>query len=164
MSAVVISDRGLPVNHVRPRPRRVDIWWRGQQNGSLMLILAYLLCHNIEWGNHSVRVLRSLSAPPEEGGEEADVAFAARAAEAEEEMRALLDEARIRGEAVVVPQRGSFAETLRAHSADATVVFIGLSPHGALGAEEFHERYAQLLADLPTTLLVYSAGHADLTS
>lgn len=169
VSAVVISDKGLPINHLRPRPRRVDIWWRGQQNGSLMLILAYLLCHNIEWSNHHVRVLRSLNAP--------DDRFADLAAEAEAEMAAMLDEARIKGEAVVVRQAGPFAHTLRAHSADATVVMIGLTPpreragEGALGAqgdeespERFHERYAQLLAELPTTLLVYSAGHADLMS
>ena len=41
-------------------PGRIDIWWRGKANGSLMLILAYLLTRNWEWGNSPIRILRAV--------------------------------------------------------------------------------------------------------
>ena len=43
----------------RPAERgRIDLWWRGDANGSLMVILAYLLTLNWEWGRRQLRVLR----------------------------------------------------------------------------------------------------------
>ena len=162
ISAVVTVDRGLPRQGIYEEPKRIDVWWRGRANGSLMLILAYLLTHNMEWGNHRVRVLRALNTPE---GED----FSVLAAEAQGEIMHMLDEARIRGEAKVVEQRGSFPEVLRAHSQDATVIFLGLTPpseqaEGTDDAEAFYQRYDVLLAQLPTTLLVYSAGEADLNT
>jgi hypothetical protein len=122
-----------------------------------MLILAYLLCHNLEWANHQVRVLRALKLPE---GED----FQAQAREAEAEIRHLLNEARIKGEAKVVEQREDYPQVLRQHSRDASVIFLGLTPPGEESPEAYYARYDELLARLPTTLLVYSAGDADLTT
>ena len=55
-SVVVVVDKGLPP--LVRRSRRIDIWWRGQENGSLMATLAHLLIQNWEWRDSQVRVLR----------------------------------------------------------------------------------------------------------
>ncbi|MDO5576695.1 MAG: amino acid permease, partial [Fibrobacter sp.] len=47
MSVVLVHDGGLP--DVNMRKKSIDIWWRGQRNGSLMVILAYLVSLNSEW-------------------------------------------------------------------------------------------------------------------
>ncbi len=39
-------------------PGTVDVWWRGHENGELMLLLAYLLTKNNEWRSRPVRLLR----------------------------------------------------------------------------------------------------------
>jgi len=157
ISAVVTVDHGLPPISKKEKTRRVDVWWRGHRNGSLMLILTYLLCHNLEWANHQVRVLRALKVPEGE-------AFEPLAQEAEAEIRLLLEGARIKGEAKVVEQTESYPQVLRKHSRDASVIFLGLAPPGEEDPEVYYNRYDELLARLPTTLLVYSAGDADLTS
>ncbi|MBR6476929.1 MAG: hypothetical protein IKS85_00640, partial [Lachnospiraceae bacterium] len=36
----------------------IDIWWRGRQNGSLMLILAHLLTCSRPWHKTKIRLLR----------------------------------------------------------------------------------------------------------
>ena len=36
----------------------IDVWWRGQGNGALMLLLAHLLTQNDEWRGRPIRLLR----------------------------------------------------------------------------------------------------------
>jgi Solute carrier family 12 len=36
----------------------IDVWWRGMENGALMLLLAHLLHQNTEWRRNRIRVLR----------------------------------------------------------------------------------------------------------
>ncbi|MFW5893590.1 MAG: amino acid permease, partial [Verrucomicrobiota bacterium] len=55
-SIVVIRDHGLPA--CAGNSRRIDVWWRGHSNGSLMLILAYLISLNREWRGCTIRLLR----------------------------------------------------------------------------------------------------------
>ena len=115
-----------------------------------MLILAYLLCHNLEWAKHHVRVLRALQ--PKEDPESA-----------KKELKSIVYESRIRGEAKVVTVDEDFQQTLSQHSHDATVVFIGLGFH----QEEFdpiqmYNHLLELTKNLPTTLLIHNSGEADL--
>jgi hypothetical protein len=151
MSSVILHDKGLPSQDLSAT-KRVDIWWRGRGNGSLMLILAYLLCRNLEWTKHHVRVLRAISS-----NEDHETAHA--------DLKSILFESRIRGEAYVVEAGESFKDTLIKHSHDATVVFLGLWV-GELGesfhAQDMHRHYSELLSELPTTMLISNAGEADL--
>ncbi len=62
MSTILLHDRGLPPAKIRRRG--IDIWWRGKSNGSLMVILAYLLSLNRAWSQSSLRILRII---PEAG-------------------------------------------------------------------------------------------------
>lgn len=146
MSLVLFVDRGLP----EPDPaRRIDLWWRGRRNGSLMLILAHLLRQNPDWAGARVRVLRACATDAERQG-------------ALGELHALVDAGRIEAEVEVLVSARPFGEVLHEESRDATVVFLGfdvvpvertVGAHGALSA---------LVEGLPTTLFISSSGAADL--
>ncbi len=146
MSAVAVVDHGLPSFSA---PKRVDIWWRGQENGSLMLILAHLLEGNWEWSNSDIRILRLID---QEDGREP----AARA------LRELVEAARITAEVCVLVSGEPFPQVFREHSHDASLIFVGFQPVDETTARSFFDFYETLLGDMPTTVLVSSSGEADL--
>jgi len=146
-SVVVVVDRGLPAEH--ERQKRIDIWWRGQQNGSLMATLAHLLTQNWEWRYSRIRVLRVIR---DAAGRESS----------REAVHKLIDAARIRATRRVIVSTEPFAEIFRSHSSKADVVFLGLHPVENESEAEFYRRHEDLLKDMPTTVLVHSSGEADL--
>ena len=146
MSTIVAVDRGLPPPGGR---HRIDIWWRGLENGSLMLILAYLLTLNWEWDEARIRVLRMVRDEAEQE-------------EAELELRTLVEAARIGATTHVLRSDRPFPAVLHEESQGAAVVLLGYQPPDAPGADRFHRTFSELLEELPTTLLVSSSGEADL--
>ncbi len=148
MSLVLAVDGGLPTVE---EPKRIDIWWRGQANGSLMVILSYLLIQNWGWKQASLRILRMVRAEKEAGPAEA-------------ELHELVAAARIPAKVEIAVSSAAFADTLHEHSRDATVVFLGfqLPEDPATGAEDFLSNYNNLLDGMPTTLLISSTGGADV--
>lgn len=151
MSLLVLADRGLPRPVVGGRRARVDIWWRGHRNGSLMLILGHLLASTPEWAGSRMRVLRAVGAP-------------AQRAEATEELRALVEAARIEADVEVVVSEAPFAEVLHEASRDAQIVMLGFQLPERAEEAAFQRYYRALLEGLPTTLLVHSAGDSDLSA
>ncbi len=145
MSQVIVVDHDLP-----EEPERIDIWWRGRRNGSLMAILAYLLTHNWDWTQTRIRIIRMLE--PDEATDEA-------AAAVEE----LIDAARLEADFLILPD-GNFAEQLPKTSKDADLVMLGFRPPSDEAAQAFHEAYSGFVDGMPTTLLVCSTGDADLLS
>ncbi len=145
MSQIVVVDRGRPA---KAPEMRIDIWWRGQENGSLMVILAYLLTLNWEWSQAKLRVLR-VAHEGESGGAAYD------------EIQALIEAARIVAEIQIVHEL-SIGDALRRHSSDASVVLMGFRPPSDEGAETFHRSFERLTEGLPTTLLIASSGEANL--
>lgn len=148
MSQICLVDRGLPEKN--DTARRVDVWWRGRENGSLMVILSYLLGRNYQWSGTKIRVLRL--------SKEGDDLAAQR-----DEIFLLLNEARLDAEIKIV-EHATIREALVAESTDATVVFLGFSPPALEDAEHFYTHYNLLTEGLPTTLIVSSSGEADLIS
>lgn len=146
MSLVIVVDRGLPAPDTH---KRIDIWWRGERNGSLMLILAYLLGLNWEWNQAQIRILRVV-------GTQAQVQ------PAHQEIFELAHAARITVEIEVATSDKPFNEVLHEYSHDATLVLLGFLAPSDQGAEAFHAQYDQLLEGMPTTMLVCSSGEADL--
>jgi hypothetical protein len=146
-SVLAVVDRGLP--DPEKDQRRIDIWWRGQANGSLMLILAYLLTQNMPWRHARLRILR-VTARPEE-----------RAA-AQAELEGLIQASRVEAEALTLVSDQGFAGVLKQHSADADLVFLGLDLAPESEAECSCQRCILTVEGLPTTLLVHSSGEADL--
>ncbi len=126
----------------------IDVWWRGKDNGSLMLIMAYLLTINRGWKNVSIRLLRM--APREE-----------RKA-AEEELRSLTEAARIPARIKVISSEKTFDEMVEYISRDALVIFMGFSPPPPEKYDEFFAEISERSSKLTTTFLVSSNGEADL--
>jgi amino acid transporter len=145
MSQVILVDRGLP-----EQPKRIDVWWRGRRNGSLMAILAYLLTHNWQWSRVSIRLIKML-----DPGEST--------ADAEAQLEELIDAARLDAEFLILPE-GRFSEQLASTSSDADLVMLGFRPPADDDAQAFHEAYSGFVDGLSTTLMVCSTGDADLLS
>jgi amino acid transporter len=153
ISQVIMCDQGLPTNE--SSSRRIDIWWRGLGNGSLMAILAYLLQGNWPWRHATLRLLHVHN-----HGESIDVI--------QQQIQHLIDEGRLDAQTVIIEpgeQAGSFSELAIKHSADADLVMLGFKPPiDDDAAQGFYTFYSELVAQLPTTLLIHSSGDADLLS
>ncbi|MBN1268115.1 MAG: amino acid permease, partial [Kiritimatiellae bacterium] len=145
-NVLCVVDRGWPLAR---EGGRIDVWWRGRENGSLMLILAHLLTDNPEWRYAQIRLLRIIE---DEAGREP----------AREAMAEMARSARIEADIMVVVSKDPFDTVLPAYSRDAGVVFLGFQPPDEEHAVDFHRHYQGLLSDMPTTLLVCSNGEADL--
>jgi len=146
-SVVIVVDKGLPSPY--RRQRRIDIWWRGQQNGSLMVTLAHLLIQNWQWRDSQIRILRVIG---DEAGRQSS----------RQAIRELVEAIRIRAEPRVIVSTDSFSNVFRSHSAKADVIFLGMQPPGDETAEQCYRRLSDLLSDMPTTILVHSSGEADV--
>jgi len=128
--------------------KRVDIWWGGlQNNGDLMLLLAYLLRLNPEWRNSRITV-RSVARDEEERELQLDG------------LAKLLPQTRIGAdtEVLVKPEELSITEILHRISADADIVFLGLQEPEHGGESAYADRIIELAEGLNTCIFVRSAG------
>ena len=152
ISQVVLHDRGLPSPEV-DAPRRIDVWWRGMGNGSLMAILSYLLQGNLAWRHASLRLIHVHDAEEDAERMERDIDH-------------LINEGRLDAETLILSRdKRPFHELVAAHSHDADLVMLGFKPpRDDEQAVAFYAFYARLLEGLPTTLLIHSSGDADLLS
>lgn len=128
----------------------IDIWWRGRQNGTLMLILAHLLTCNRGWHKTTIRLLRL--ADPEHRPE------------AEQELAQLAYDSRIEAKHLVLSQEANFETAFRAYSSHASLVFLGFIPPKVEDCRSFYERINAQLEGMPATFLAASAGDTDLDS
>ena len=125
--------------------RRIDVWWGGMQaNGSLMLLLAYLLITDISWRNAQITL--KLVVPNDEA------AIAAR-----ENICNYVEKLRINvGSQVIVANGLSFEEILQQNSRNSDLVFLGMaSPKD--NYVEYYESLRQKVAGLPSTIFVLAA-------
>ena len=114
-----------------------------------MLILAYLLTRNWEWGNTEIRVLRRIEEPTAHQ-------------DSLSALKELIQKARIPATAAVVVSNEPFATVMRQHSQDADAVFMGFEIPDDSKSAAFHANYSRMTEGMPPTLLVYSSGEADL--
>jgi hypothetical protein len=152
MSVGIIHGSEIPDPNPRNRRnRRIDIWWRGMRNGSLMVILAHLMSLNSEWAGTKLRILRVAYTPEEQ-------------AKAREELERLIEAARMDIEVEPIISDDTFQNLLRKHSGLSTAVFLGFSAGADTDPKKFQEAYTGLLQGMPTTILIQSTGEADLLS
>ena len=128
----------------------IDIWWRGRQNGSLMLILAHLLTCSGPWRKTTIRLLR-LSDPEHR-------------VEAERELAQLAADSRIEAQHLVLSQEANFETAFRAYSSQASLIFLGFIPPHPDDCRSFYDRINAQLEGMPATFLAASAGDTDLDS
>ncbi|RMF43152.1 MAG: amino acid permease, partial [Planctomycetota bacterium] len=144
-------DIGSVDEHWRTPEGTIDIWWRGLENGALMLTLAHLLHQNPEWRRNRIRLLRVVES-----------------AEAQEQVRAHLEElaatARISCDHRVIVSTAPVADTIQAASSSAAVVFMGFETPAEGDEGDLFERMERLAGDLPRVFFVHSAGGVALES
>ncbi len=148
MSLILLDDRNLSSESLT---RRIDVWWRGQENGYLMMLVAHLLTLNWEWSRAKVRLLRLIR---DEAGREPS----------REALKELVNKARMDAQAEVVVSEDPLPQVLERHSGDASVVILGFKvPEDSEGeAFRFQMHFERMLSRLPPTLLVSSSGEADV--
>ena len=144
------SKRNLVIFHENPQQgfgfrRNIDVWWGGMQsNGSLMLLLAYLLRTDINWRN--AKIYLKLVVPDAEA-----------AAAAKDNLSNLSQNLRIDViPKVIVAEGRSFDEILHSSSQNADLVFLGM----AAPSENFAQYYEKLqdrVDNLPSTIFVLAA-------
>ncbi len=146
MSLLLLHDRGLPDFN---RSLRLDVWWRGLHNGSLMLILAHLITLTERWKHAKIRLLRLVGTEVEKDP-------------AEEELRGLAEYGRMNAECKAVVSDRPFLDILHEESFDASVVFLGFRLPEVKDSDEFHSTYEKLIKGMPTTIVACSSGEANL--
>jgi len=99
------------------RVDRIDVWWKGEENGNLMALLSYIISVSDERtgkGSKVIRLIRKLK-----GDEEERVA--------QEEMETLLQRARLKGEILIIPEdEKPIHESIREFSSDAVLILMGM--------------------------------------
>ena len=125
--------------------RSIDVWWGGMQsNGSLMLLLAYLLRTDINWRN--AKIYLKLVVPDQEA-----------AAAAAENMSNLSQNLRIDViPKVIVAEGRSFDEILYSSSRNSDLIFLGMA-RPSQNFDRYYEKLQDRVSDLPSTVFVLAA-------
>ncbi len=134
--------------HEPGQEKRIDLWWGGlENNGDLMLLLAYLLRLNPEWHDSRLTV-RSVARSPEER----DAQLAG--------LSELIPEVRIDAdtEVILLPEGGDLFEVVHDRSRGADLVILGMSDPAPGTEEAYATRLAELSEGLRTTIFVRNAG------
>ena len=132
--------------------RRIDLWWggdEGSRNGSLMAIFAYLMTLHSTWNGAQLRFMRIISDAREE-------------AEAEAQMQELRKNIRIPAELKIITSTEPFSTVIARESSASDFVFMGMRASDSQEARRSIESQRDLLARLPTTILVWSNGDANI--
>ncbi len=131
--------------HWRVPDGTIDVWWRGMENGALMMLLAHLLHQNQDWRNHPIRVLRVVeneAAKPEVREHLIELGASSRIK--------IIPEVIVSDQppSIVIPQA----------SATAAIVVLGFQTPEEGKELELYERMELIAGSLPRVLFVNSAG------
>ncbi len=140
---------------------RIDVYWKGKENGNLMALLAYIISQS--WRNEkkgiaaTIRIIRKL-----QDNEDRD--------EAQAEMEELINGARLEGDVLLLePGDEPFPETVSRNSGDAALILMGMpgKPMGPLAQmfeldELFFTKQIQQYEGMPPMLFVKASGVFDL--
>lgn len=129
-------------------PGPIDVYWRGKDNGALMLLLAHLMKQNSQWRGHDIRLIRVI---PNEAGVE----------DVRRHLIELCETSRIQAEPVVVVDENPVAAIHRT-SADAAEVYLGFQPPEEDASSNFHALMDRWAGPLRRVIFVYSAGGVEL--
>jgi len=128
----------------------IDVWWRGYQNGELMLLLAHLLRQNFEWRNRPIRLMRIVS----DEAAKADVTT---------HLQELATISRIEVKAEVYVSANPQV-MIQKQSASAAIVFLGFELPEMGEEARFYDQMESLSQNLPRVLFVNSTGNMKLES
>ena len=134
---------------LEPRDRRIDVWYRDDASGRLMLLLAYLMTRNERFEEATIRLLAAA-----ERGETGEQAYA--------RLTAMLDEARIPAHPEVVFDPGP--EAVRAQSRGAAVVFQPFAVERGEPRSIYGGSLDEVVKDVGCTVLVRARQEIELDS
>ena len=120
----------------------IDVWWRGKDNGPLMLLLAHMLARNDAWKGRTIRLVRAV---PNDAARD----------EVTRHLNELIETSRIPAISVVVMAEEPFA-ALRAASRNAAIVFAGFQPPEEGGEAAYFVHTEAMGQDLRNMVLVHS--------
>lgn len=146
MSIIIIKVNKMPDPNWY---KRVHLWWRGKDNGHLMMILAHLLKDNWEWANSDIDVLRLIN---DSAGKEPSL----------KNMAEMIHEARIEANSRVIISDDKFKDVLFKESSKADCVFLGFHIPEEGKEADWHSFYSPIVAKMRTTILIHSREADDL--
>jgi hypothetical protein len=129
--------------------RRIDVWWHGERNGSLLTLFAYLVSEQEVWSQVRIRMLRVVTSGAEH-------------LEAERSLSEIMQAARLAVDVEVILSQRPVSELIVERSGSADLVLLGLRQQDVVDFRTFLAQRDGMLARLPPTLLVLSNGEADL--
>ncbi|MBN2526613.1 MAG: amino acid permease [Deltaproteobacteria bacterium] len=133
-----------------PSPNRtIDVWWRGQNNGSLMALFAYLLSLDVAWSDATIRFLRIVQNDDDER-------------EGRLHMSQLKNRIRLPVQIEIIRSSSSASDVIIRHSGTSSLVLLGMRATSGDEAKRSLEWLTPMLDLLPSTLLVWSNGEADI--
>jgi len=139
-----------PPSGVDTRRGRIDVWWGGQRNGSLLALLAYLVSQHDDWRHARIRMLQVV-----QGGAEH--------LEAERRLAQIVHAARLQVEVEVIVSHEPIPALIVEASSSSDLVLLGMAERDITGFSTYlADPRSELLDRLPTTLLVMSNGEMDL--
>ena len=136
------------LDSIPPEERRIDVWWRDDATGRLMLLLAYLITRNGGWESAKIRVIAQAR---EEDAKEAVMILSD-----------FLQEARIKAKPIVLSKVD--AQVVREQSAGAALVFSPFRLHYNQLQSQFGGKIEDYLQKLPIVALVLASHDVDLTA
>lgn len=128
--------------------KRIDVWWRGRENnGDMMLLLAYLLKQNPEWHRAQITVKSVVTSPDQ-------------VVPMRDSLLKMIEDARIRAEAqaFAIDEGQSARDIIHAESRDADVVFLGIREPAPGDEREYADRMRLLIEGLPTVVFVKNSS------
>lgn len=141
------SNEWSVLSQIPANKRQIDVWWRDNKSGELMLLLTYLMTRHEDWAEAKVRVLatpRTNETP-------------------EERLQSLTDffkEARITVEPVIL-EDVHFEDVIE-HSGETPIVFMPFGIHGGRFFYPFGREDSELILKLQIVAMVLAAQDVDL--
>ena len=131
------------------RNKDIIIWWGGaQNNGDLMLLLAYLMHLNHDYKKEKIRIKSIVKEEKNKGVMKAQI-------------ERQLSSARIKADVEILVSEADPNRIIRKENLQAKVVMLGLPLTGAKSDESLADWVDEMSKDNITTLFVYNAGMAD---
>ena len=121
----------------------IDVWWLGQSNGTLMILLAHLLRNNNEWRDHKIRLIRTIK---DNAGMETTKKY----------LNELAESARIDVQPTVFVS-DDFKQCLQKESARSSICILGLSDPAEM-PDDIFDRLSDMAGDIPRVLFVNNFG------
>ena len=142
----VKADKWIALEESDGQDRCIDVWWRGDATGRLMLLMAYLMTRNEKWSAAKIRLL----ACADGNGDGQTI----------ESLEAMLEEVRIEANPQLV--KDVDADTLAEYSADSALVFLPFHLSENQVLDPFGNPVENTLFLLPVTAMVLAAEDVEL--